>query len=176
LARCLIIACGCRGRLLARELLAQGHAVRGTTRDRACVASIEGAGAEALVADPDVVGTLARSFEHVSVAYVLLGSAVGTPAQLTALHGARLEMLLARMLDTTVRGVVYEAVGSVDAAVLASGAALVADRCEDARIPYVLLRAPPTEYDAWTRAAVNACDRVLTGRGSLATLDSNRNT
>ena len=32
----------------------------------------------------------------------------GTPEQLAALHGTRLEMLLERMLDTTVRGVVYE--------------------------------------------------------------------
>ena len=73
--------------------------------------------------DPDVVGTLVRSFEHVSVACVLLGSAEGTPAQLAALHGTRLEMLLARMLDTTVRGIVYEASGSVDRDVLAAGAA-----------------------------------------------------
>jgi uncharacterized protein YbjT (DUF2867 family) len=176
LARCLIIGCGCRGRSLTRELVADGHAVRGTTRHRACVASIEGAGAEAVVADPDVIGTLARSFEHVSVACVLLGSAVGTPAQLAALHGVRLEMLLTRMLDTTVRGVVYEAAGSVDAAVLASGAALVSECCEDSRIPYVLLRAEPTEYDAWTRAAVHAFDRALTRRDSPATLDSSVNT
>ncbi len=93
--------------------------------------------------DPDVVGTLVRSFEHVSVACVLLGSAEGTPAQLAALHGTRLEMLLARMLDTTVRGIVYEASGSVDREVLAAGADLVRKRCEDSRIPYALLGAGP---------------------------------
>jgi nucleoside-diphosphate-sugar epimerase len=167
LARCLIIGCGCRGRSLARELVAQGHAVRGTTRRSDGVASIERTGAEAVVADPDVIGTLARWFEHVSVACVLLGSAVGTPEQLAALHGARLEMLLTRMLDTTVRGVVYEAAGSVDPAVLASGAALVSDRCEDSHIPYVLLSAAPTEHGAWTRAALNAFDHALTGATPL---------
>ena len=67
-----------------------------------------------MIGDPDVVATLAGSLEHVSVACVLLGSAVGSPDQLGALHGTRLEMLLTRMLDTTVRGIVYEAVGSVD--------------------------------------------------------------
>ena len=163
MARCLIIGCGCRGRSLARELVARGHAVRGTTRDAAGLGAIEAAGAEAIVADPDVVATLARAFEHVGVACVLLGSAVGTPAGLAALHGTRLEMLLARMLDTTVRGVVYEAFGSVDAAVLAHGAALVRERCEDSRIPYVLLRADPANHPAWTLAATAAVHRTLDG-------------
>ena len=32
MARALIVGCGCRGRLLGKELLAQGWAVRGTSR------------------------------------------------------------------------------------------------------------------------------------------------
>ena len=113
--------------------------------------------------DPDVVGTLVRSFEHVSVACVLLGSAEGTPAQLAALHGTRLEMLLARMLDTTVRGIVYEASGSVDREVLEAGADLVRKRCEDSRIPYALLRAGSADHVAWTAAAVAAVHSTLDG-------------
>jgi hypothetical protein len=163
LARCLIIACGCRGRALARKLVGQGNAVRGTTRSPAGLAAIEAAGAEAVLGDPDVVGTLVRSFEHVSVACVLLGSAEGTPAHLAALHGTRLEMLLARMLDTTVRGVVYEASGSVDRKVLSVGADLVRERCEDSRIPYALLRAGPADHLAWTAAAVAAVHSTLDG-------------
>jgi uncharacterized protein YbjT (DUF2867 family) len=163
LARCLIIGCGCRGRSLARELITRGHSVRGTTRSPAGLAAIEAAGAEAVLGDPDVVGTLVGSFEHVSLACVLLGSAVGAPAQLAALHGTRLAMLLTRMLDTTVRGVVYEAAGSVDPEVLAAGAALVRERCEDSRIPYVLLRAAPTDHGAWMAAAVAAADSALDG-------------
>jgi hypothetical protein len=127
------------------------------------VAAIEALGAEAFIGDPDVVGTLARSFEHVSVACILLGSASGTDEQLAALHGTRLEMLLSRMVDTTLRGVVYEASGSVDAAVLAQGAALVQERCEDARIPYVLLRVDPVDHRAWTVAASAAVDSALAG-------------
>ena len=163
MARCLIIGCGCRGRSLARELVDRGHAVRGTTRSAAGRDAIEAAGAEAVVGDPDVMATLARAFEHVAVAAVLLGSAVGTPPQLRALHGTRLDMLLTRMLDTTVRGVVYEAAGSVEAALLEAGAALVRERCEDAHIPYVLLRADPADASAWTGAAVAAVDRALDG-------------
>ena len=128
MARCLIIGCGCRGLVLVRELIAAGHAVRGTTRDPARGPAIEDAGAEAVIGDPDIVATLARSLEHVTVACVLLGSAVGSPEAVAALHGPRLEMLLTRVLDTTVRGVVYEAAGSVDAGVLAGGAALACER------------------------------------------------
>jgi saccharopine dehydrogenase-like NADP-dependent oxidoreductase len=162
-ARCLIIGCGCRGRSLAVELVARGHAVRGTTRDPSRCSDIEASGAEAFVGDPDVIGTLARSLEHVSVACILLGSAMGTPEQLEALHGSRLEMLLTRMVDTTVRGVVYEAAGSVAPAVLETGAALVRERCEDSRIPYALLRADPADRRDWTAAAVDAVGRTLDG-------------
>ena len=163
MARCLIIGCGCRGLSLTRELIAAGHAVRGTTRDPGRRAEIEAAGAEAVIGDPDVVATLARSLEHVSIACVLLGSAVGSPEQLAALHGTRLEMLLTRMLDTTVRGIVYEAAGSVDAALLGAGAARVRERFEDSRIPYALLEADPADVDAWTDAAVAAVNRALDG-------------
>jgi nucleoside-diphosphate-sugar epimerase len=163
LARVLIIGCGCRGRALARALVAQGHAVRGTTRSPAGLGAIEAAGAEAVLGDPDVVGTLVSSFEHVSVACVLLGSAEGTRAGLAALHGTRLDMLLARMLDTTVRGIVFEAAGSVDPDVLAAGASLVRERCEDSRIPYALLDAGPADHRAWTAAAVAAVHSALDG-------------
>jgi uncharacterized protein YbjT (DUF2867 family) len=165
LARCLIIGCGCRGRSLAGELVALGHAVRASTRAETKLAAIEATGAEPVLGDPDVVGTLARAFEHVTVACVLLGSATGTPAELSALHGTRLDMLLTRMVDTTLRGVVYEATGSVDRAVLARGAALVQERCEEARIPYVLLRADPADHRAWTGAALAAVDSALAGAG-----------
>jgi hypothetical protein len=116
-----------------------------------------------VVANPDVVGTLARSLEHVGVACVMLGSAVGSPDQLAALHGPRLDMLLTRMVDTTVRGVVYEAAGSVGPVILDAGAALVRARCEDARIPYVLLSADPADHGAWAVAAATAVQSALDG-------------
>ena len=46
---------------------------------------------------------------------------------------------------------------------LEHGAALVRARCEDSRIPYVLLRADPADAEAWTRAAVAAVDSALDG-------------
>ena len=161
MARCLIIGCGCRGRLLARELLTAGHAVRATTRDGANVAEIEAAGAEAFVGDPDRVVTIAPAFAHVSVACVLLGSAAGEPAAIEALHTTRLDMLLTRMIDTTVHGIVYEAAGSVDAGLLVRGADLVRATCDDARIPHVVLTADPGDPPAWVSAATAAVADVL---------------
>jgi hypothetical protein len=157
----LIIGCGCRGRLLAGELHARGHAVRGTTRDPGRLGEIEAAGAQALQADPDRIATIAPAFEHVSIACVLLGSAAGPRDRICALHGTRLEMLLARMLDTTVRGVVYEAAGSVDPAVLGTGSQIVRDACVGSRIPYVLLDADPADHGVWLPAAADAVDIVL---------------
>jgi hypothetical protein len=127
------------------------------------VSKIEEAGAEAFVGDPDRLATLTRALDQVTIACILLASAEGSPDRLAALHGTRLDMLLTRMVDTTVRGVVYEAAGSVDPGVLAAGAARVRERCEDARIPYVLLGADPGEHGAWTAAAVAAVHSALDG-------------
>ncbi len=163
MARCLIIGCGCRGRSLAGELIARGHAVRGTTRDPASQAAIEESGAEAFVGDPDRIATLVPALDQVTVACVLLGSAVGAPAGLAALHGTRLEMLLTKMVDTTVRAVVYESAGTVDPEVLAAGAGLVRAYCTDSRIPYALLAADPADHSAWTLDASAAVDSALAG-------------
>jgi hypothetical protein len=140
--------------------VARGHAVRGTTRDSAHVPAIEAAGAEAIIGDPDRVATVAPAFEHVGVAVILLGSATGSPEALAALHGSRLDMLLLRMLDSTVRGIVYEATGSVDASLLDAGAQRVRAFCEGSRIPYALL---DVGGGAWPAGAVDAVEAVLRG-------------
>ncbi len=161
MARCLIIGCGCRGLALARELRGRGHAVRGTTRDAERAAELEAAGVQAFVGDPDRVATLARALEHVGVACLLLGSAVGSREEIAALHGTRLEMLLERMLDTTVRGVVYERAGTVDRDLLAAGAQRLVRACERSLIPFVLLDTEPGDHEAWLSAAVAAVEQVL---------------
>lgn len=130
MARCLIVGCGCRGRELARELIARGHAVRGTTRSADRCDAIAAAGAEAVVADPDRVASLAPALTGVSVVCVLLGGATGTQAALEALHGPRLEMLLTRIVDSPVRAFVYEG---------GAGAELVSSACRMSRIPFALV-------------------------------------
>jgi len=96
MARFLLVAGGCRGLELARELSAEGHAVRITTRDEANRERIEAAGAECVVADPDVVGTLRYALDNVTVLMWLLG-----PVDAADLHGSRWEVMLWRTIETT---------------------------------------------------------------------------
>jgi len=93
----------CRALALTRELVAEGHAVRSVTRGPSREA-IEAAGAEAWIGDPDVVGTLRYALEGVTILMWLLGS-----VERPELHGTRLAMMLEKTIDTTARGVVYEA-------------------------------------------------------------------
>ncbi len=168
MARCLIIAGGRRGLALAAVLHGHGHAVRMTTRDRDRSDEIEAIGAEPFVGDPDRVATISRAFDHVGVACLLLGSASGTAEQLRALHDTRLEMLMERMLDTTARGIVYEAAGSVDGRLLDGGAEVVQRMCDRSLIPYRLLTADPADHAVWTDAAAEAVEQVLLARGQLS--------
>jgi NAD(P)-dependent dehydrogenase (short-subunit alcohol dehydrogenase family) len=89
---------------LARELIAEGHAVRAVTSDPADRVAIEAAGAEAWMGDPDVIGTLRYALENVTVLLWLLAD-----DERPEIHRSRLAMMLEKTIDTTVRGVVYEA-------------------------------------------------------------------
>jgi nucleoside-diphosphate-sugar epimerase len=158
-ARVLIVGCGCRGRALARELGAAGHAVRGTTRDPAHLEGIEAAGAEAVVADPDRLGTVVQQLAGVSVVCWLMGSVDAVAA--ADLHGPRLRTLLERLVDTPVRGLVYEAAGSVDPDLLAAGAGAVRDAAARWRIPAEVVEEDPLDPEAWLKAATGAVGRLL---------------
>ena len=155
MARALIIGCGCRGRELGGRLLDAGWAVRGTSRREGGLAAIEAAGIEAALADPDRVGTVLELVGDVAVVFHLLGSAKGEPEALAEIHGPRLERLLEKVVDTPVRGVVYEAVGSVDAAVLAGGAELVATASRTWRIPAEVVRDEPDDPGGWSQGMVD---------------------
>jgi hypothetical protein len=166
LARCLIIGCGCRGGLLARELVAAGHLVRGTTRDPRKAAAIEAAGAEPVVADPDRVATLMGALDGVSVVAILLGSADGSRSELEALHGTRLQMLLTKLVDTKVRGVAYEVRGGVAGEILEAGAERVRAYAYSSHAACELLAADPGHPASWVADAVGAVERVLGGAGA----------
>jgi uncharacterized protein YbjT (DUF2867 family) len=155
-ARALIVGCGCRGRALGERLLEQGWAVRGTSREQRGLARIEAAGIEAAKADPDLPGTLLELVADVAVVHWLLGSAVGEPQLLEAIHGSRLERLLERLVDTPVRGFVYEAAGTAPASLRGFGAALVASVGRTWHIPVAFLDADPSDPAAWTDAALAA--------------------
>jgi uncharacterized protein YbjT (DUF2867 family) len=159
-----MIGGGCRGLDLARDLRAEGHAVRAVTRREDRRGAIEAAGAECCIADPDVVGTLRYALDNVTVLLWLLGAARGGAVALTALHGPRLRMMLEKTTDTTVRGVVYEVSGPVDPAILRGGVEEMERARRTNEIPYALLDSDRSDGDAWVRAARAAIDAVLAVR------------
>jgi NAD(P)H-binding len=153
---------GCRGLRLARELVADGHAVRAVTRREERRAEIEAAGCECWIGDPDRIGTLRYALDNVTVLLWLLGTATGP--NVADLHGSRLRMMLEKVTDTTVRGVVYEAAGTVDAATLRDGAGELAHARELNEIPGALLEADPRALDEWVAAAHGAIEGLLGAR------------
>ncbi len=161
MARVLIVGCGCRGQALARALRARGHAVRGTTRTEERRAAIEAAGADVWIGDPDRIATISYALADVTILCWLMGSAAGRTEAVAALHGSRLRMLLERSIDTTVRGLLYEAAGSVDPALLAAGAETVRAACRYSEIPHALLAVDPADHGAWLAAALHEIEELL---------------
>ena len=159
--RVLLIGGGCRGLALTERLVADGHAVRAVTREESRRPRIEAAGAECWIGDPDVVGTLRYALENVTILVWALGTATGDADAVAALHGSRLEMMLSKSIDTTVRAIVYEAAGTVPAAMLEAGVAELRRACELNEIPFEVLSADPADVEGWATAARAAIDRLL---------------
>jgi nucleoside-diphosphate-sugar epimerase len=155
LARALIIGCGCRGRELGGRLLAEGWAVRGTSRREDGLAAIEAAGIEPALADLDRVGTVLELVGDVAVVYLLLGSAEGEDEAVAAIHGPRLERLMEKLVDTPVRGVVYEAVGSVEPQLLAAGAEIVRAAASTWHIPVAVVEEEWGDPVMWSQEMSN---------------------
>lgn len=151
MARALLVGCGCCARLAGTILAERGWAVRGTSRQAGGAERIEAAGLEGVVANPDRIGSIIAQCGEVTVLAWLLGSARGPASEVAALHTDRLESLLAKLVDTPVRGIVYEAAGSAPERALADGRALVAAAAERWRIPVRELHSPRAQHDAWAR-------------------------
>ena len=149
MARVLIVPCGCRGRALAAELAAAGHAVRGTTRSQANAAAIREAGAEPYVGDPDRIGTLMDALAGVTIVCWLMGT-IPVPE----LHEGRLRMLWEKLVDTPVRGVVYEGA-------LPQGEQVARTASHTWQIPLEIIDADPLDHAAWLAAARGSVDRLL---------------
>jgi hypothetical protein len=162
-ARLLILGGGCRGLGLARGVAREGHAARVVTRSAARRKAIEAAGAECWIGDPDRLGTLRGALEGVAIACWLLGRAAGSEEQVRALHGPRLRAFVAQTIDTTVRGVLYEAAGDVPPEILAEGERVAADVAQRNSIPLAILRADPAEEQRWQVEGLAAVDALLGG-------------
>jgi hypothetical protein len=163
-ARVLIVAGGCRGRTLATALIEEGHVVCITTRAEAGRGAIEATGAECWVGTPDRLATLRGALDGVTIVCWLLGSCVGTDAELMELHSARLQFFLTQTIDTTVRGFVYEARGTTTPAhVLAEGERVARALVTRNSIPARFLVADPSQQDGWLDAARTAIGELLAG-------------
>lgn len=147
MARILIVGCGGRGQALSRELVAAGHAVRGTTRDEANFDAIRAAGAEPYLGDPDRIMTLMEALYGTTVVAYLLRT-----ADSEALHDGRLRMLTEKIVDTPVRGFLYENGG---------GEMIVRAARATWNIPIEILETDPADCAAWTRDAAAAVERLL---------------
>jgi hypothetical protein len=155
-ARVLIVGCGCRGTALGRALAGE-HAVRGTTRSAERLGELETAGIEAVVADPDRLATVVPVLSGVSVVCWLMGTADGSPE----VHRARLRTLAEHLVDTPVRGLVYEAAGSLDTSLLEQGAQIVREASRTWHIRGEIVGADPADHESWLEATKDAVARVL---------------
>ena len=161
MARILIVGCGGRGQALARELVADGHAVRGTTRDPRRLPEIEAAGAEPYLGDPDRIMTLMDALSATTIVAWLMGSATGADEQVRELHGGRLRMLCVKVVDTPVRGLLYEAEGSVPFEWREQGELIARGARATWNIPLEVLHTDPADRSGWTRDARAAVARLL---------------
>lgn len=160
MARALIVGCGCRGRELGSELAGRGWQVRGTSRRPDGRDAIEAAGLEAAEADPDRPGTVLDLCGDIAVVIWLLGSAAGDEEDVSAIHGPRLERLLEKLVDSPVRGFVYESAGTVGSALLAGGRGIVERAGERWRIPVALLSADRGD-PGWAQDSAEAVGDLL---------------
>jgi hypothetical protein len=166
LARALIVGCGCRGRALGLRLRETGWRVRGTSRDAAKAEALTAAGLDGVVADPDRLGTVLDEIADVTLVFLLMGTATGESGSVAAIHGPRLERLMEDIVDTPVRGLVYESAGSAPRDLLLGGEEIVRAAADRWRIPVAIVDADPGEPDAWLEAMLAAAER-LTGSGRL---------
>ncbi len=140
------------------------------TRTEAGRDGIASAGAECWIGDPDRVGTLRYALENVTLLLWLLGTASGDDGErVAALHGSRLRMMLEKTTDTTVRGVVYEAAGTLPPDVLAQGVEEMRFAQRTNEIPFALVTADPRgDRAAWLADAAAAIDGLLAGPRRVA--------
>jgi hypothetical protein len=139
--------------------MAAGHPVRGTTRDAARVPELEAAGIEPAVGDPYRLATLLPHIANTSAMVWLMASAVGDDVE--ALHRTRLQTTLERLVDSPVRGMVYEAAGTLPAALLREGSAEVRKAALTWQMPNVIVEQEPGDHDAWVAAMIAAVEAVL---------------
>jgi hypothetical protein len=165
LARALIVACGCRGCLLGKRLLAEGWEVRGTSRTDDGLAAIREAGIEPALADPLHPHTVLELVADVTIVLWLLASAQGPPEELSAIHGSRLERLMERLIETPVRGFVYEMEGTVDPILLEHGSEALEAAGDTWRVGIACVFVDPRDPHDWAEIMAGAATGLVDEAG-----------
>jgi hypothetical protein len=161
-ARVLIVEGGGRGLRLARGLIEAGNAVRVVSSEATAREPVEALGAEFQIGTPHRLATLRGALEHVTIVCWLLADAKGPLECVRALHGARLAQFLRWAVDTTVRGFLYEAGGTVvPAEVLAGGERIVWETAARNSISAAILAADPSDLRAWLAQALATVASLL---------------
>ena len=111
------------------------------------------------MADPDRLATLVPALAGVTVVCWLMGTASGSPE----VNGVRLATLTEHLVDTPVRGLVYEAAGSVDSALLERGADIVRTASDTWHMSVGVVAVDPASYEDWVEAMRAAVGEVLSG-------------
>ena len=114
-------------------------------------------GIEGMVSDPDRLATIVPALAGVSVVCWLMGTAEGSPD----VHGMRLQTLVEHLVDTPVRGLVYEGAGTVDATLFERGAQIVRLAAQTWHIRGEVVSTDPAEHEAWLEAMKEAVRRTL---------------
>ena len=97
----------------------------------------------------------------VTVVAWLFSGAATDPGRLESLNGERLGSLLAALVDTPVRGFIYEALPAGAGAAADPGRALVEDAESRWRIPTRIVAAERSQPDAWGAAVADAVGAVV---------------
>ena len=162
MARALIVGCGCRGRELGKRLLAEGWEVRGTSRSEEGLAAIEAAGIEPALADPRPARDRARAGRRRAVVLWLLGFGAGDRRRSSrAIHGPRLERLLERLVETPVRGFVYEMKGTVDPILLERGSEVLEAAGDTWRVGISCVFVDPGDPHDWAEIIAGAATGLV---------------
>ncbi|HWB69012.1 MAG TPA: hypothetical protein VG518_03465, partial [Solirubrobacterales bacterium] len=111
------------------------------------------------------LGTILDLVTDVAAVLWLMGSAQGGEELLGEIHGARLEHLLERLVDTPVRGFVYEAAGTVPEPLLRAGREAVGAAARTWRIPVAVVEQGPDDREAWLKAALEATGGLFPAAG-----------
>jgi hypothetical protein len=139
------------------------------------LAAIGEARIEPVLADPLRPDTVLELVGDVTIVLWLLASAKGPPEELSAIHGSRLERLMERLIETPVRGFVYEMKGSVNPILLEHGREVIEAAGDTWRVGTSCVFVDPGDPHDWAEVTAGAATTLIDRGDEPIRLDSDRN-